>query len=198
MLKYSKDGISVLLTLDTRREKKDGLYPVKIQVVQKRKQKYYTTGKSLSEDEWQKVPKTRSHKLSAIRKDLENSFSIIKTNVEFLVNENKFTFEALSIRLGRGLSRTINDAFNVKIKSLLNEDRIGTYQYYKDTLNTIEKFAGKNISISSISVDWLKKFENHLLKNGKNYTTIGMRCRAIRAIINDAKSTITNKKTITL
>lgn len=187
MLKYSKDGISVLLTLDTRREKKDGLYPVKIQVVQNRKQKYYTTGKSLSEDEWQKVPKTRSHKLSAIRKDLENSFSIIKTNVEFLVNENKFTFEALSIRLGRGLSRTINDAFNVKIKSLLNEDRIGTYQYYKDTLNAIEKFAGKNIPISSISVDWLKKFENHLLKNGKNYTTIGMRCRAIRAIINDSK-----------
>jgi hypothetical protein len=30
MLKYSKDGISVVLTLDSRREKKDGKYPVKI------------------------------------------------------------------------------------------------------------------------------------------------------------------------
>ncbi|KAA6304366.1 Tyrosine recombinase XerC, partial [termite gut metagenome] len=34
MLKYAKDGVSVVLTLDTRREKKDGLFPVKIQVVQ--------------------------------------------------------------------------------------------------------------------------------------------------------------------
>ena len=51
MLKYSKDGISVLLTLDTRREKKNGKYPVKIQVVQNGNQKYYSTGKSLSVDE---------------------------------------------------------------------------------------------------------------------------------------------------
>jgi hypothetical protein len=43
MLKYSKDGISVVLTLDTRREKKDGKYPVKIQVVRNGKQRFYST-----------------------------------------------------------------------------------------------------------------------------------------------------------
>ena len=43
MFKYSKDGISVLSVLDARRAKKSGLFPVKIQVIHNRKQKYYST-----------------------------------------------------------------------------------------------------------------------------------------------------------
>ena len=49
MFKYSKDGISVLTILDTRRAKKSGQFPVKVQVVYRRKQKYYSTGKELPE-----------------------------------------------------------------------------------------------------------------------------------------------------
>ncbi|KAA6324799.1 Tyrosine recombinase XerC [termite gut metagenome] len=189
MLKYAKDGVSVVLTLDTRREKKDGLFPVKIQVVQNGKQKYYSTGKSLSEDEWELLPESKSRKLSEIRKDLENSFSMIKVNVEALVNEHEFTFDVLNLRLGKGLaSHTLNAAFQAKIETLLEENRIGSYNYYKDTLKTIEEFAGKQIIFDYVTVDWLKKFEKHLLKKGRNYTTIGMRCRAIRAIMNDALS----------
>ena len=39
MFKYSRDGVSVLTILDTRRAKKSGLFPVKVQVVFRRKQK---------------------------------------------------------------------------------------------------------------------------------------------------------------
>jgi len=189
MLKYSKDGISVLLTLDTRREKKDGKYPVKIQVVQNGKQRFYSTGKSLSVDDWEKLPESKSKILSDIRRDLENSFSLIKTNVEPLVNDHEFTFDTLSIRLGKGnADHTLNTAFKAKIESLLNENRIGSYNYYKDTLKVIEEYAGKQILFDYVTVIWLKKFEKYLLSTGRNYTTIGMRCRAIRSILNDALS----------
>ena len=50
MFKYSKDGISVLTILDTRRAKKSGQFPVKVQVVYRRKQKYYSTGKEVSKE----------------------------------------------------------------------------------------------------------------------------------------------------
>ena len=53
-------------------------------------------------------------------------------------------------------------------------------------MKTIEDFAGKNIPFEYITVAWLKKLEKHLLDTGRNYTTIGMRCRAIRSIMNDA------------
>jgi integrase len=187
MLKYSKDGVSVVLTFDARRKKKDGKYPVKIQVVQNGKQRFYSTGKSLSVDEWEKMPESKSKILSDIRRDIENSFSVIKTNVEQLVNEREFTFETLNMRLGKGLANNLlNTAFQAKIESLFEENRIGTYSYYKDSLKAIENFAGKNILFDSITVIWLKKFEKHLLDSGRNYTTIGMRCRAIRAIMNEA------------
>jgi len=40
-----KDGVTALTILDTRRPKQNGLYPVKVQVIFKRVQKYYSTGK---------------------------------------------------------------------------------------------------------------------------------------------------------
>ena len=189
MLKYSKDGVSVILILDTRREKMDGNYPVKVQVIQKGKQRYYSTGKTLSVEEWNTLAESKTIILSDIRRDLENSFSYIKTNVESLISEHEFTFEALNIRLGKGFAdKLLGTAFQAKIEMLLNENRIGSYNYYKDTLKAIENYAGKNIPIDYVTVAWLKKFEKHLLGTGKNFTTIGMRCRAIRSIMNDALS----------
>ena len=190
MLKYSKDGVSVILTLDTRREKKDGNYPVKVQVIQKGKQRYYSTGKTLSVEEWAMLAESKNRTLSEIRRDLENSFSYIKKIVEPLVNEHEFTFGALNLRLGKGFgsNNTLETAFHAKIESLLNENRIGSYNYYKDSLKVIEDFAGKNVPLEYVTVTWLKKFEKHLLSTGKNYTTVGMRCRALRAIMNDAMS----------
>ena len=49
MFKYSRDGVSVLTILDTRRAKKSGMFPIKVQVVFKRKQKYYRSEEHTSE-----------------------------------------------------------------------------------------------------------------------------------------------------
>jgi hypothetical protein len=110
-----------VLILDTRREKKDGKYSVKIQVVQNGKQRFYSTGKSLSVDEREKLPESKSKILSNTRRNLENSFSLIKSNVEPLVNEHEFTFDALNLRLGKGTDHTLNTAFQAKIESLLKK-----------------------------------------------------------------------------
>ena len=122
-----------------------------------------------------------------IREDLSNSFSIIKQNVEILANDSEFSFDALNVRLGRSMSDTLNTAFQTKIELLFENGQIGSYQYYKATLNSIERFAGAKIQFSSVNVDWLRKYEKHLLETGHNYTTVGMRCRAIRCIMNVAR-----------
>ena len=79
MFKYSKDGISVVSVLDARRAKKSGLFPVKIQVIYNRKQKYYSTGQELSKEDWANLAESKSRRLSEIRSSVENSFSIIKS-----------------------------------------------------------------------------------------------------------------------
>lgn len=50
LMKYKTGGVSVLVVLDRRRQKKNGLYPVKIEVVFRGVQKYYPTGQDLSID----------------------------------------------------------------------------------------------------------------------------------------------------
>jgi len=106
-----------------------------------------------------------------------------------LANEGGFSFEALNVRLGRSVSDTLDTALQAKMESLLDDGQIGSYQYYKSTLKSIEDFAGAKIQFSSVNVDWLRKYEKHLLATGQNYTTVGMRCRAIRCMMNIAKKT---------
>jgi integrase len=188
MFNYSNNGITVASIMDDRRATIDGVYPIKIRVTYNRIRKYYSTGKTLSKDDWDKLPETKSKKMLAIRYDIQNSFDKIKDIVQQLEYENDFSLENLNTRLGKVVNDTLNTAFQAKIESLLKENRIGSYNYYKDTLKVIEEFAGKHITFDYVTVAWLKKFEKHLLNTGRNYTTIGMRCRAIRAIMNDALS----------
>lgn len=187
MYKYAKDGVSALTVLDVRRSKISGLYPVKIQVVYLRKQKYYSTGKELSRGNWEALSNTKSKSLLEIRKDIQSSFEIVKEAIRDLCSEGGFSFDALNNRLNKGVSDTLNTLLRNKIEILQANEQIGTATYYQNVLTSIEKFNGNNISITSVSVDWLKRYEKFMLDKGNSYTTIGMHCRAIRAMMNEAK-----------
>lgn len=76
MFKYTKDGVSVSVILDARRAKANGKYPVKVQVVYLRKQKYYATGKDLERSEWEKLPATKTRTLIDTREQIEASFNL--------------------------------------------------------------------------------------------------------------------------
>ena len=127
------------------------------------------------------------------RPDCRKSGTVLKTvtisvwkNAEELAAKGEFTFDALNVRLSRTTGDTINAAFQVKIDSLLKEERIGTMLYYDNILKNVEKFGGKQIPFDYITVDWLRRFEKFLLKD-KNHTTVGMHMRAIRAMMNLAR-----------
>ena len=101
-------------------------------------------------------------------------------------NGGEFTFNNLDALLGRAVHGALNDAFRAKIEALKAEERIGSMLAYKDTLRVVEEFAGNGIDFRTITPDWLRRFERHLLET-KNLTTVGIHCRNIRAIINEAR-----------
>ena len=51
MFEYSKDGVTIALWLDNRRERSDGRYPLKVRVTYARQRAYYPTGKHFTEKE---------------------------------------------------------------------------------------------------------------------------------------------------
>ena len=93
MYNYAKDGVTISVILDNRKANKNGLYPIKIRVTHRRVRKYYSTGKALSIEDWGRLSNTRSHELCEIRKDIENSFSLVKTNVISLTEKGEFTLD---------------------------------------------------------------------------------------------------------
>lgn len=67
MCTYSKDGVIVAAMIDIRKANAQGKYPVKIRVNQKRVRQYYPIGKSLTREEWEKLPAERSREAKGLR-----------------------------------------------------------------------------------------------------------------------------------
>lgn len=187
MHNYSNNGITVASFIDNRRATISGSYPVKIRVTYKRERKYYSTGKELTLDEWDKLSQSKSKKQIEIRTDIQNSFEKVKEIVQELELEGGFSFDILNIRLSKGDISSLNTLIGNKIETLIANEQIGNSSFYKSTLTSIEQFAGQKIMVASITPDWLKRYEKYMLKLGRSYTTIGMYCRAIRAMMNEAK-----------
>lgn len=186
MFSYSKDGITIASIIDKRKINQQGSYPIKIRVTYKRVRHHYLTGKNLKIEEWDILPVSKTRALKEIRESIENSFSLVKMNVEALAEKGGFSFDSLNLRLRKASGASVNIALKAKIENLRKEERIGSMEICENVLSNIEKFAGKNLSFEAISVDWLKRYEKHMLID-KKHSTVGFHMREIRTIMNDAK-----------
>lgn len=186
MFKSSKDGIVVSSILDSRTSNKEGKYPVKIKVYYQKKPRYYSTGICMTQEEWEKLPESKSSISKSIRKAIENSFSLVRMNIDALAEKGTFSFNTLNMRLGRATGDTLNSVIKAKIAQLEVEERVGTMQVYECTLVMIEEFAGKEIEFNSVTVEWLQKCERLWLRT-RSVSTVGIHLRNIRAMMNEAK-----------
>ncbi len=183
MYRFRKDGISVLTVMDRRRKKNNGLFPVKVEIVYRRVQKYYPTGQDVSPEEWEGFwhARRRSPKCASI----ENSFYIIRNAVAELAEKGEFSFRRLEARLGRA-GNTVNEVIESRMKTLMVHGQINSYYRYRSTLHAIERFAGRAIAFESVSVPWLKKCEALWIKEGKNSTTINIYMKTLKCVFNKA------------
>ena len=186
-MNYSKDGVTVAAMFDSAHPKKSGKCSVKIRVTYNRVRHYYPTGKDLMPAEWDALPTTKARALVEIRKDIESSYQIVRTAVEDLLMRGIFSLENLNNRLKRAGGDTLNIAFEGKIAEMKAQERIGNMMAYRVVMKGIERFAGPRVPLSGVSVDWIRRYEKFLLKEGKSRTTVGIHMRHIRAILNDMK-----------
>ena len=101
-----------------------------------------------------------------------------------LTEKETFSFEALNSRLQRNDSETLNNMLQQKIDTLGKENRYGTQEYYTNIKKAVERYKGESIKLVSVNSEWLKRFEQFLLDEGKTFTTVGIYTRGIRHIFN--------------
>ncbi len=184
---YSKDGITVAPVIDTSHPKKNGLYPVRIRVSYVRARRYYPTGKDMTLEDWGKLETAKSRTLGSLRKDIENSYQIVRATVEELASAGGFSFDALNSRLKGAALDTVNTMFRAKIETLRKADRIGNMLVYDNVLKGLERFAGERIRFDAITKGWLERYADFLRDEDKTQTTISIHLRHLRAILNEAR-----------
>ncbi|MFZ4401955.1 MAG: tyrosine-type recombinase/integrase [Bacteroidales bacterium] len=184
------DNANLQTILDTRRSNKSGLFPVKYRITQNRKQFYYASGLNCSIADWEIIESSKKVNLVVFRNEIQLGHDTMKRNINLVIENNKgqFSIDKLNNILGKNVTDTLNSAFTAKINNSKADGKIGTSIYYNCALQSITKFKGENIKFLDITVDWLNKYQQYMLDNKSSYTTIGMYCRAIRTIINEAKA----------
>ncbi|MBT4412369.1 MAG: site-specific integrase [Bacteroidetes bacterium] len=189
MFTYSRAGIHLASIQDTRREKAKGTYPIKYRITFLRKQRYYTSGIDLMEQEWKNVtdPKKTREATKSARSKIQTGFLGIRKHIDYLIDRDTFTFENLNLRLKKGITTNFKTAIKSKIKTLELNDQLGSAESYTSTLKKVSEYQSKELSFADITPTWLKSFEKFLLKDGKAYTTIGIYLRNIRHIMNQGK-----------
>ena len=190
---FSSNGITAYLMRDVRKKQINDVCSLRWCVTHKRKRVYYSTGKALNLNDWERFEKaneadfnfkTKALDLKETKNSISNYFNgTLKPILEKI--ENNFTFEALNQRLGKSDILSVNDAFNDKIRLLIENNRIGNSTIYQTALNSLEDFKGKNIPFDSITIPFLNRYEKHLSDKGVKTATISIYMRTLRAIINN-------------
>jgi len=174
------------IILDTRRAKSNEKYPVKLRVTFMRKQKYYSTGIDLTENEYEKIHSTKprgKYKETKIKLVLleKNAISIIENISDFSYNlfEKKFLNP-------RHNYMNVFDAYEEYIINLRKEGRIGTASSYSCSLGSLKKFT-RELKFEDIDSEFLRKYEKWMIENGNSLTTVVIYLHALRTLVNEAK-----------
>jgi hypothetical protein len=184
--------ITTSVILETRKPRKDKLFPVKLVVYYKNERHYYTmkdeVGKTIAmiKDDWKKVtgksPRSPFKELSMyIKKQESHAMEVIKTIVPVFsfaaFEKNYFSIFEDTEDIFSGLKKTI--------AQLKEEGRYSTAIAYQCTLNSLEKFHPRSVlPYTDVDVTFLNKYEAWMLKNDNSLTTTGIYLRNVRAMFN--------------
>jgi len=197
---------SLTLSLDTRRSKKDGSYPLVLRLGHKQRTASISLRFFIHEKDWDAKSKT-------VRKSFKSIESIAKINNELQKKRNDAMdiimklhdsgeLDSLSVtELKEKIENpvTYHSFFSYTehiIDELKRANRFGTARSYKGALSVLKDFSGgRDLSFKSINYQFLTKFETNHIAKGNSLNGLSVYLRAIRAIYNKAiKSGIVEKE----
>ncbi len=175
------------ISLDTRRARKDGTYPVKLRVFFKKQKKRYSTNLSISEEDFRLayIERPISQKHKKLRKQIRELEQQIN---EILEGIGVFTFEKFESRIQtKSAENDLFSMFDLYEQKLRTEKRINSANSYKQAKKAIQKYTKKqNLPFEEVDVKFLNKLEKQMMNDGRSSSTVGIYARNIRSLFNQA------------
>lgn len=201
---------------DTRHEKKDGTYPVKIRVYDGRATRFYSTGISLTKNDFSiaftgKDIGGKNKKASPELGKQKDTVDEKKLKASGIIDKmQNFSFKEFEKKFERDNAGTTDVFFyySQKIKELQELGQIKTSKVYLHASDSFRRFlqpkpskinparsteelrADKSITLPFADIDqkWLNRYQKWLVDAGNSLTTISMYLRTLRSIFNIAIS----------
>lgn len=178
------DKPTTSIYLDTRSEKKDKTYPVKLRVTYQRISRLYNTDFSLTEEDFTKAT---GEKPRGEFKDLSFRFKEIEEKARnIILKMNDFSFEKFKARFLEkgGDPNNIFSASKLHEEELKKEGRIEYANTFKGAMNSLKGYyPHEKLFFSNITLQFLNGYERWMKESGKSDTTIGIYARSIRRLI---------------
>lgn len=188
-------AVKVSLYLDERKIEVGEKAPIKLRLYISRTDiRHYSTGVYLTNDQFENsyLAKKARKGLKETKIELEGIIAkanrIIKKMDEGFVL-SKFEREMFGNVMANG---DIVGNYNNYIKNLNDNGRASTADTYRLSLRSILTFAGSDkkpatsLAFTSITVDFLNRYEKWMAKEERSKTTVGIYLRSLRSIFNTA------------
>lgn len=189
--KSSKMKPVITIYFDKRRLKKEDLIPVKLRVFFNGEARLFSLKENirLVDIEHFKSSKPKS----AFKDSYYKIHEYMNRANDLIMKLSPFTFDDFEQRLfNKNLpanehTNCVFETFRIVIMELEKNDKIRTAYLYHNSLTSIKSFTGKQkLLFSQVDSNFLKKYTDWMILNGRSTTTISMYLRCLRRLFNEA------------
>lgn len=177
------------LTLDTRRARKDGTYPLVFRLRAQEKFCDIGTGFKIKKEQFE-------NKTNSLLNDLESNIALEQLKTYYLKRLRTYSTENIGCNDLRSMKAylidkprneiTIFEFWNQHIQELKTANRHGGAKVYQTSLSVISKEIDLNSPFSKLDYKSIIDLESKLFKRGMSPNGIGVYMRSFRAICNKA------------
>ncbi len=186
--------ISLKLTIDKRRVKNDGTYPLVFKIRSDRNVRDIATGYSTHEMHWNNraVSIKETHPsfeiISPRIKELELKYlaKLIEFEKAYPHDKNVQRVKEYLTSVNLRTVTTVYTFWEQEITLMHKASRNGGARVYQLSLNAIHKVRDLNIPFERVDYTFVKGVEADLISNGLNLNSVGVYFRTLRAIYNKA------------
>lgn len=188
---------SIVLSLDTRRAKEDGTFPVIFRLTHNTKTTGIKTGTWLKATDWDEKKRSirSSYKGTESHTRLNNLLVKRKTQMTDILTKLEDKGDLKNLTLSQVKERvcpstdtgTVFGYIELLILELAKAKRIGTARSYRCVLGILRAFTnGRDIQFGELNLDFIKRLETWHLGKGNGLNSLSVYLRALRAIYNKA------------
>lgn len=179
-MKIRIDNVTVATYLDTRNSKKsEGV--VRIRVQHTGGLYMVSTFEKMTKSEYKKAEKNNT----LFSDNIMDVYMNVVEKTRSLVRKEIFTIDRLKKVLNKVTKgNRIQEVIEEKINDLIDSQKIKTASVYRELSHLLLKLYGENLLVTDITPQWITRFKQKLRDRGNGNTTISIRMRCLRHILN--------------